>query len=91
LNKFDGLAHGFALFFGKNFDGQIRTSEFAESAADTVLGASRNRFFPVVQIKNLFGAELHANSAALAPVPVNDVLFQFGFFHSFVLWPIKEN
>jgi hypothetical protein len=89
LNKFDGFAHGFALFLGKNFDGQIRTPEFAEPAADTVLGPSRNRLFPVIQLQNIFGTEFHADPASLAPVPVNDMLFQFGFSHSSFLYREK--
>jgi hypothetical protein len=89
LNKFDGLAHGFALFLGKNFDGQIRTPEFAEFAADAVLGPNRYRLLPVIQLQNLFGAEFHADPASLAPVPVDDVLFQFGFSHSSFLFMVQ--
>ena len=71
---------GLNLFYN-HLDGKVRAPQFAEFAADTVLWTNSHGFVVVIELKDLFGAEMNADTASFAPLPVDDVRFEFGFCH----------
>jgi hypothetical protein len=75
LSGFRDLKKPEFLFFRINVNGKIGTSEFAEFAADTLLRSRCHDFFHIVKLQNIFGAEVNADSASLAPVPIDRNLF----------------
>jgi hypothetical protein len=65
------------IFFllGYHFNGKVRASQFAEFAADTVLGPYRHGLFFIIELEDVFRAELNTYAASLAPFPVNHMRF----------------
>jgi hypothetical protein len=64
-----------ALFLGFDFYGNVGAPQLTEFATDAIFSPDNTDLFPVIQGKNLFGAELDANPAPLAPVQINVVFF----------------
>jgi len=77
LDEFDLTAHKIGLILTNDFDGQIRASELAKPAADAVLRPRRHDFFFIIQVEHVFWAKMHAYAAALAPIPLYTMLFNF--------------
>jgi hypothetical protein len=75
-----GLIKTIWLFYN-HLDGKVRTPQFTEFTADAILRAGSHDFVGIIKFQNLFGAEVNADTASLAPFPVDDVLFEFGFCH----------
>ena len=71
---------GLDLFYN-HLDGKVRTSQLAEFTTDAVLRTGSHYFVGIVKLQNLFGAEMNTDTASLAPFPVDDVFFEFGFCH----------
>jgi hypothetical protein len=78
LNEFDVGCHVGCLF-GFHIDGQIRTPQFTQFTANTILGPGRNGFLLFVEFKDVLGTELDTYAASFAPAAIDVVLFQFGF------------
>jgi hypothetical protein len=78
------LSFIFLFLFGEHLDRQIRAAHFAHSAADAVFRASGDDLFHSVQFENFSGTEVDTNTAALAPLPVDEQLFQSFLSHWFL-------
>jgi len=61
------------IVLSDDLDGQVGASEFAQLAADTVFGPCGDNLVLVIELKHRFGAEVHADAAPLAPLPVDEV------------------
>ncbi len=57
------------------------TSTTAEFTADAVLRTDSHNFVGIIEFQDFFGAEVNADTASLAPFPVDDVFFELGFCH----------
>ena len=66
-----------------DLDGQIRAAQFAHPAADAVFRPDRDSFVEGIQLENFGRAETDADTAALAPIAVDQVLFEFFLRHIF--------
>jgi hypothetical protein len=62
-----------SFVFSYDFNGQVRTPELAQLAADTIFRPGRDNLVLVIEFENRFWAEVHANSTPLAPLPVDEV------------------
>jgi len=45
------------------------------------LRTGSHNFVGIIEFQDLFGAEVNTDTASLAPLPVDDVFFEFGFCH----------
>jgi len=45
------------------------------------LRTDSHNFVGIIEFQDLFGAEVNADTASLAPFPVDDVFFELGFCH----------
>jgi hypothetical protein len=45
------------------------------------LRTGSHNFVGIIEFQDLFGAEMNTDTASLAPFPVDDVFFEFGFCH----------
>src|SRR5450759_399777 len=64
-------------------DRQIRAPQLAEFAANAILRPHRHDLILVIQFQNLLGAKMDADSAPLAPVPVDQMRLQLQLRHIF--------
>jgi hypothetical protein len=61
------------VVLGDDLNGQVRTPELAQLAADTVFGPGGDDLVLIIELENRFGAKVYANAAPFAPLPVNAV------------------
>jgi hypothetical protein len=61
------------VVLGDDFNGQVRAPELTKFAADAVFGPCGDNLVLVIELENRFGAEVHAYTAPLAPLPVDEV------------------
>jgi hypothetical protein len=77
LNESNVVIHDKALchfvVLNDDFNGQVGASELAQLAADAVFGPCGENLVLVIELEYRFGAEVHADAASLAPLPVDEV------------------
>ncbi len=62
-------------------DGHVRTTKFAQAAVPAFFRVLHDSLFMVIEFQDLSRAESDANSATLAPFPVDDLFFLFELSH----------
>jgi hypothetical protein len=65
-----------------DFNREVRTSEFTQSAAYAFLLPGSKNLVGFIQFQDLFGAKMDTYPATLTPFPVYDVFFEYWFIHS---------
>ena len=61
------------IVLSDDLNGQVWASEFAQLAADTIFGPRGDNLVLVIELEHRFGAEVHTDTASLAPLPVDEV------------------
>jgi hypothetical protein len=63
------------FLFDFDFNGKIRTSEFAKPAADTICRPSWKYLILIIEFQDVCGAEMDTDAASFAPFRIYDMRF----------------
>jgi len=68
--------------FTDYLNGKVWAPKFTELTADTILGARCHGFVEIIHLQYVFGAKMYTDTTSFAPLPVDDMFFEFRFCHT---------